>query len=76
MMVLLVMGNDRGTVEHRGRALHPRGGAGAGHDRWGPAGDQDGDSRVAVERGTQGLPGQVEAWGGTRYRTRDSESGE
>lgn len=32
--------------------------------------------RVAVERGTQGLPGQVEAWGGTRYRTRDSESGE
>lgn len=25
-MVLLVMGNDRGTVEHRGRALHPRGG--------------------------------------------------
>lgn len=54
----------------------PGGGAGAGHDRWGPAGDQDGDSRVAVERGTQGLPGQVEAWGGTRYRTRDSESGE
>lgn len=32
--------------------------------------------RVAVERGTQGLPGQVEAWGGTRYRRRDSESGE
>ena len=52
MMVLLVMGNDRGTVEHRGRALHPLGGAGAGHDRWGPAGDRD---------GTQGGRGEGDA---------------